>query len=52
MTNTNKTKCSKCGHTWKYNGCLVMATCPSCLKKIEVKKNAANNKSNKYMAEG
>jgi Zn-finger nucleic acid-binding protein len=33
-----KLRCPRCGHVWEYRGNLVLATCPSCYKKIDVRK--------------
>jgi rubrerythrin len=33
-----KLRCPRCGHVWEYRGNLVFATCPSCFKKIDVRK--------------
>jgi uncharacterized Zn finger protein (UPF0148 family) len=31
-------KCPRCGYVWEYKGKLVLATCPSCNKKVDVQK--------------
>jgi rubrerythrin len=31
-------RCPRCGYVWEYRGNLVLATCPSCYKKIDVQK--------------
>ena len=32
-----KLKCPRCGRSWGYRGTLVLATYPSCYKKVRVK---------------
>jgi len=32
-------KCPRCGHEWNYKGELLLATCPSCGKKVQVKES-------------
>ncbi len=34
-----KIKCPRCGHVWDYKGRLVLATCPSCGKKVRVEEH-------------
>jgi len=39
-----KLKCPRCGHVWDYKGRLVLATCPSCGKKVRVEKQEAEQR--------
>ncbi len=32
------TKCDRCEYEWDYKGKTIMATCPSCYKKVKTKK--------------
>lgn len=32
-----KAKCPRCSHEWDYKGELILATCPSCGKKVKVR---------------
>ena len=29
-------KCTHCNYEWKYKGKMILATCPSCCRKIKV----------------
>jgi len=37
-------KCKRCGYSWEYRGKLGFATCPNCLRKVEIKDSSDKEK--------
>jgi len=40
-----KTKCKQCGYEWESKSKLFFVTCPSCLRKVELKKREVSDYS-------